>query len=143
MIIFLLLHTLSSGLTIVLLDILVLGFLNSIWDSNQFSLHQAPLSLTVSQSLLKFMSIELVLLSNHLILCLPLLLLPSVLHSIRVFSSESALRIRWPEYYFRVLPSRCCSVAKSCLILCDPTDRSTPGSPVHPYHLELAQTHVH
>ena len=55
--------------------------------------HQASLSLTTSQSLLKFMSIELVILSNHLILCLPLLL-PSIFQSIRVFSNESALHIR-------------------------------------------------
>ena len=58
---------------------------------------QASLSLTISQSLLKLMSIELVLLSNHLILCYPLLLLPSVFASIKVFSSESALRIRGPK----------------------------------------------
>ena len=50
-------------------------------------------------SLLKFMSIELVMLSNHLILCWPLLLLPSIFPSIRVFSSESALCIRWPKYW--------------------------------------------
>ena len=50
-------------------------------------------------SLLKPMSIELVMLSNHLILCCPLLLLPSMFSSIRVFSNESALRIRWPKYW--------------------------------------------
>ena len=106
--------------------------------------HQAPLSLTISQSLLKFVSIELVLLSNQLILCHPLLLLPSVLPSIRVFPDEPALCIRWPEYYFRVLPSHCCcSVAKLCLTLFDPTDCSTPGFPVHPLHPKLAQTQVH
>ena len=60
---------------------------------------QAPLSSTSSQSLLKFMSIELVMPSNHLILCHPLLLLPSIFPSIRVFSSESALCIRWPKYW--------------------------------------------
>ena len=90
------------------------------------------LSSTISQSLLKRMSIELVLLSDHLTLCHPLLLLPSVLPSIRVFLSEPALRIRWPEYYFRVLPSRCYLAAKSCLTLCDPMDCSTPGSPSIP-----------
>ena len=52
-----------------------------------------------SHSLLKFLSIELVMLSNHLILCRPLLLLPSVFPSIRVFSNEPALRIRWPKYW--------------------------------------------
>ena len=61
--------------------------------------HQAPLSLTISQSLLRFMSIESVMLSNHLTLCCPLLLLSSVFPSIRVFSSESALRISWPRYW--------------------------------------------
>ena len=58
---------------------------------------QAPLSFTVSWSLLKFMSIESVMLYNHLILCLPLLFLPSVFPSIRVFSNELALCIRWPK----------------------------------------------
>ena len=61
--------------------------------------HQAPLSCTISWSLLKFMSIELVILSNHVILCHPPLLLPSVFPSIRVFSSESALNIQWPKYW--------------------------------------------
>ena len=60
---------------------------------------QASLSSTVSQSLLKFMSIESVLLSSHLILCCSLLLLPSIFPSIRVFSNESSLRIRWPRYW--------------------------------------------
>ena len=69
---------------------------------------QASLSFTISQSLLKLLSIELVKTSNHLILCHSLLLLPSIFPSIRVFSSESALRIRWPEYWsfsFRISPS--------------------------------------
>ena len=57
---------------------------------------QAPLPSTISWSLLKFMFIELVTLSNHLILCCPLLTLPSIF---RVFSSESALHIRWPTYW--------------------------------------------
>ena len=61
--------------------------------------HQAPLSSTISQSLLKFTSIELAVLSNHLILCRPLLLLSSIFPSITVFSSESALCIRWPKYW--------------------------------------------
>ena len=60
--------------------------------------HQTSLSITNSQSLPKPMSIELVMPSNHLILCRPLLLLPSILPSIRVFSNKSALRIRWPKY---------------------------------------------
>ena len=61
--------------------------------------HQASLSFTISQSLLKLMSIELMMPSNRLILCYPLLLLPSIFPSIRVFSSESALCIRWPKYW--------------------------------------------
>ena len=69
---------------------------------------QASLSITNSRSLLKFMSIESVMPSNHLILCHPLLLLPSILSSIRVYSSESVLCIRWPKYWsfsFRISPS--------------------------------------
>ena len=69
---------------------------------------QASLSFTVSWSLLKLMSIESVMPSNHLILCLPLLLLPSVFPSFRVFSNESALCIRLPKYWsfsFSISPS--------------------------------------
>ena len=69
---------------------------------------QASLSITNSWSLLKLMSIELVMPSNHLILCCPLLLPPSVFPSIRVFSSESVLPIRWPKYWsigFNISPS--------------------------------------
>ena len=61
--------------------------------------HQASLFITNSQSLPKFMSIESVIPSNHLILCHPLLLLPSIFPSIRVFSDESVLHIRWPKYW--------------------------------------------
>ena len=61
--------------------------------------HQAFLSLTVSQSLPKFMSIASVMPSKQLILCRPLLLLPSIFPSIRVFSKESAVCIRWPKYW--------------------------------------------
>ena len=69
---------------------------------------QASLSMTSFQSLLKLMSIELVMPSNHLILCCPLLLLPSIFPSIRIFSKESALHIRWPKYWsfrFNISPS--------------------------------------
>ena len=69
---------------------------------------QASLSITNSQSLLKLMSIELVMLSNLLILCHPLPLLPSIFPSIRVFSNESVLHIRWPKYWnfsFSINPS--------------------------------------
>ena len=61
--------------------------------------HQVSLSFTISQSLLKLMSIELVMPSNHLILCHPLLLLLSIFPSIKVFSNESVLHIRWPKYW--------------------------------------------
>ena len=61
--------------------------------------HQATLSITNSWSLFKFMSIKSVIPSNHLILCHPLLLLPSIFPSIRVFSNESAVCIRWPKYW--------------------------------------------
>ena len=69
---------------------------------------QASLSITNSQSLLKPMSIELVMSSNHPILCHPLLLLPSIFPNIRVFSNESVLRIRWPKcwsFSFSISPS--------------------------------------
>ena len=74
--------------------------------------HQASLSFFISQSLLKLKSIESVMPSNHLILCHPLLLLPSIFPSINVFSNESALHIRWPRYYsfsFSISPSNECS----------------------------------
>ena len=70
--------------------------------------HQASLSFTISQSLLKLMSIESAMPSNHLILCRPLLLPSSIFPSIRVFSNESVLRIRWPKYWsfsFSTTPS--------------------------------------
>ena len=70
--------------------------------------HQASLSIANSWSLLRFMSIESVMPSNHLILCRPLLLPPLVFPSIRVFSNESVLHIRWPKYWsfsFNISPS--------------------------------------
>ena len=70
--------------------------------------YQASLSITNSQSLLKFTSIKLVMPSNRLILCHPLLFLPSIFPSIQVFSNESVLRIRWPKYWsfnFSISPS--------------------------------------
>ena len=69
---------------------------------------QAFLSITISRSLLNLMSIASVMPSNHLILCRPLLLLPSIFPSIRVFSNESVVRIRWPKYWsfnFSISPS--------------------------------------
>ena len=70
---------------------------------------QASLSITNSWRLLKLMSMESVMSSNHLIICHPLLLLPSIFPSVRVFSSESALCVRWPKYWsfsFSIIPSK-------------------------------------
>ena len=70
--------------------------------------HQTSLSITNSQSLLKLMSIKWTMASNHLILCCPLLLLPSIFPSIRVFSNQSVPCIRWPKYWsfsFSISPS--------------------------------------
>ena len=80
---------------------------------------QTFLSFTVSRSLLRLTSIESVMPSNHLILCHPLLLLPSVFPSIRVFSNELALHIRWPKYWsfsFSISPSNEYSGLISCRI---------------------------
>ena len=73
-----------------------------------FAACQASMSITIYQRLVKFMSIESVMPSNHLILCCPLLLPPSIFLSIRVFSDESVLRIRWPKnwsFSFNIIPS--------------------------------------
>ena len=78
---------------------------NSWWPHG---LQHTRLSITNTWSSLKLMSVELVMPSNHLILCHPLLLLPSIFPNIRVFSNESALRIRWPKYWsfsFSISPS--------------------------------------
>ena len=78
---------------------------------------QASLSITNSRSLLKFMSIESVMPSNYLILCHLLLLLPSIFPSIRVYSNESSLHIRWPKYWnFSFGPSNEYSVLISFMI---------------------------
>ena len=98
-----------------------LGFMQKLKTKYQFSLshawlfanpwtvaRQASLSITNSQSLFKLMSIESVMPSKHLILCRPLLLPPSIFPSIRVFSNQSALCIRWPKYWsfsFSISPS--------------------------------------
>ena len=71
--------------------------------------HQASLSITISRSSLRLTSIKLVMPSSHLILCHPLLLLPPIPPSIRVFSSESTLHMRWPKYWsfsFSIIPSK-------------------------------------
>ena len=83
-----------------------------LFDTPWTTAHQGPLSSTVSWSLFKLVSIESEMPSNHLILRRPLLLLPSIFPSIRVFSSESALHIRWPKYWsfsFSTSPSSECS----------------------------------
>jgi len=111
-------------------------------------------------------AIESVIPPNHLIFCHPLLLLPSIFPSIKVFSNETALCIRWPKYWsfsFSISPSNEYSefisfridwfdllavhqirlVAQSCPTLCDPMNHSTPGLPVHHQLPEFTQTHVH
>ena len=82
--------------------------LSSVWlfETPWTAACQASLSITNSRSLFKLMSIASVMPSNHFILCCPLLLLPSVFSSIRVFSNESVLRMRWPKYWsFSISPS--------------------------------------
>ena len=99
--------------------------------------HQGALSITNFRSLLKLMSIESVMPSNHLILCHPLLLLSSIFSSIRVFSNESVLCIRWPKYWsfsFNISPSNehweLVSFRMDWLYLCSPRD-SQECSPNH------------
>ena len=78
-------------------------------DSSWTTACQTSLFITNAQSLLKLMSTESVMPSNHLILCRPLLLLPSIFPSIRVFSNESTLRMRWSKYWsfsFSIIPSK-------------------------------------
>ena len=81
---------------------------NSLQPHGLNEVHQASLSITNSQSLFKLMSIESVMPSNQLILCHPLLFLPSVFPRIRLFSTESVIRIKWPKYWsfnFSISPS--------------------------------------
>ena len=92
------------------LEVTSVQLLSCVWlfVTSRTAARQASLSITNSQSLLKLMSIESVMPSNHLILCHPLLLLPSIFPSIRVFSNESVLCIRWPKYWrfsFNISPS--------------------------------------
>ena len=80
-----------------------------LFETPRIAAHQASLSITISRSSLKLTSVESVMPSSHLILCHPLHLLPSISPSIRVFSNESALRIRWPKYWsfsFSISPSK-------------------------------------
>ena len=101
---------LSTSCLFSLLVGVVVQLLSYVWlfTTPWTTAHQASLSFTISQSLLKLMSTESMIPSNHLILCRPLLLLPSIFPSIRVFSNESALCIRWPKYQsfsFSISPS--------------------------------------
>ena len=94
----------------ILLPVVIVQLLSCVWlfATPWTAARQASLSFTISRSLLKLMSIELVMLFNHLILCCPLLLLPSIFPSIRVFSNELILSIRWPKYWsfsFSISPS--------------------------------------
>ena len=96
------LSTSNSRFPIVVQSLSHVGLFAAPWTAA----HQASLSFTKSRSLLKLMSIESVMPSNHLVLCCPLLLLPSIFPTIRVFSSESVLHIRWPKYWiFSISPS--------------------------------------
>ena len=99
-----LLFSFSEKLTLVQFSLSVVSDSATPWTTAR----QASLSITNFQSFPKLMSIELVMPSNHLILCHPLLLLPSIFPNIRVFSHESALRMRWPKYWsfsFNISPS--------------------------------------
>ena len=98
--------------------------------------HQASLSITISRSLLKLMSIESVMPPNHLILCHPLLFPPSIFPSIRVFSNQSVLCIRWPKYWsfsFSISPfneySGLISFRMDCLDLLTSSRDSQESSP--------------
>ena len=106
---------------------------------------QASLSITNSWSLLKLMSIESVMPSSYLILCHPLLLLPPIHPSIRVFSNESTLHMRWPKYWsFRfnitlyTTSVQFSSVTQSCLTLCDPMNHYIQGAKFYG-HQSLSQ----
>ena len=90
--------------------VIIVQLLSSVWlfGTPWIAALLASLSFFISRSLLKFMSIELVMPSSHLILCHPLLFLPSIFRSIKVFSNELALHIRWPDYWsfsFSISPS--------------------------------------
>ena len=101
------LHASSSVLIVVVVVVLSLSRVQH-FVTPWTAACQASLSFTISWSLLRFVSIESAMLSNHLILCCTLLLLPSIFPSIRVFSNESALCIRWPKYWnfsFNISPS--------------------------------------
>ena len=103
-------HSCCQQLPAQVVAVVVVQSLSHVWEFVTLwtAACQAPLSSIISQSLLKFMSIEPVMPSNHLILCRPLLLPPSIFPSIRVFSNKSVLCIRWPKYCsfsFSISPS--------------------------------------
>ena len=99
------LHTITKTCySVVLITIILVGLFVTPWTAAR----QASLSITSSRSMLKLMSNKSVMPSNHLILCRPLLLLPPIPPSIRVFSNESTLHMRWPKYWsfsFSISPS--------------------------------------
>ena len=102
---------LTSAITRMNLEHILLSFSRSVVSDSATpwtAAHQASLAFTISRSLLKLMSVKLVMPTNHLILCHPLILLPSIFPSIRVFTNDSALQIRWPRYWsfsFNISPS--------------------------------------
>ena len=102
-------HLVEEGGTYWLEELKEVQFSHSVFANPWTAACQTSLSINNSWSLLKLMSIESVMPSNHLTLCHPFLLLPSIIPSIRVFSSESVLHIRWPKYWsfsFSISPSK-------------------------------------
>ena len=137
--------------------------MSNLWNSIDCSTPGFPVCHHLPE-LAQIMSIESVMPSNHLILCRPLLLLPSIFPCITVSSNELTLCIRWQKYWsfcFSISPSsdyselisfrmdwldlyiQFSSVTQSCLTLCDPMNCSTPGLPVHHQLPEFTQIHVH
>ena len=116
-VLFSLAYILASGLLHLMFSSLQLLSRVRLFVTPWTAAHHASLSITNSLSSLKFMSIESVMPTNHLILCCPLLLLPSIFPSMRVFSNESVLHIRWPKYWsfsFSISPSSEYSALISC-----------------------------
>ena len=116
-------------------------------SASNWAIHQASLSFTISWNLLKFRSIVLMMPLNHLILCCPLLLLPSIFPSIRVFSNEWALCIRWTNYWsFTFTSSKVPCSLGSLRLCCDYVTTqllplSYPASYIPPWILILKELH--